>query len=186
MKISNKKTITLYYSTVKLTLGEFHTAATDRGVCAIAWSTTAWEKFLEDVKKHFNILLVRDSNRLKKVNEELEGYFSGKVTRFSCLVDLINVTEFERKVLNKARDIHWGSTISYGALAREAGSHGGARAAGNALGKNPVPIVIPCHRVIKSDGTLGGFTGGTDKKVFLLEHEGVDLFRSIPSNVIRV
>jgi len=101
----------------------------------------------------------------------LEDYFAGREPALDLKLDLAEGTPFERRVWDGTRRVRYGSVISYGALATRIGMPGAARAAGNALGKNPVPIVIPCHRVIQGDRTIGGFSSGLSWKRYLLELE---------------
>jgi len=109
---------------------------------------------------------------VRQLAKELKKYFSGKGGVFSCPFELENFTEFQKTVWKTATKIPYGETRSYSWLAKKAGIPGSARAAGSALGKNPCPIIIPCHRVVKSDGTLGGFSGpkGWKKKLLDLEN----------------
>jgi methylated-DNA-[protein]-cysteine S-methyltransferase len=109
-----------------------------------------------------------------EITDQLSGYFSGKIREFTVPVDLSGVTDFTRKVLEATADIPYGETVSYGEIAATIGMPGATQAVGNALGANPVPIVIPCHRVIRSDGSMGWFTGGPHIKRALLRLEGVD------------
>lgn len=105
---------------------------------------------------------------------ELRRYFAGEPVRFENLsLDLGESTEFERKVYGATRSIPFGKVATYGQIAKAIGKPKAARAVGQALGNNPIAIVIPCHRVIASDGGLGGFTGGLHWKKKLLRHEGV-------------
>ena len=105
---------------------------------------------------------------------QLKLYFAGERVRFDDLpLDLRGCTEFERRVYKATRSIPFGKVASYGQIAKAIGQPGAARAVGQALGNNPVAIMIPCHRVIASDGSLGGFTGGLHWKKKLLRHEGV-------------
>jgi methylated-DNA-[protein]-cysteine S-methyltransferase len=101
-------------------------------------------------------------------------YFEGKKVVFNDSIDIENVTEYQKKIWNTARQIPYGTTVSYGQLAQMAGNYKSARAAGNALARNPIPIVVPCHRVIGSNNKLGGFGGGLEMKRFLLELESSD------------
>ena len=101
----------------------------------------------------------------------IEDYFAGRERALDLKLVLREGTSFERRVWETARRIRYGSVISYGALAARCGTPGAARAVGNALGKNPIPIVIPCHRVIQSDRSIGGFSSGLAWKRFLLELE---------------
>jgi methylated-DNA-[protein]-cysteine S-methyltransferase len=101
----------------------------------------------------------------------LEGYFSGRETALDLKLDLAEGTRFERKVWEVTRRVPYGTVVSYGTLAGRLGLPGAARAVGNALGRNPVPIVVPCHRVIHGDKSIGGFSSGLRWKRFLLELE---------------
>lgn len=101
-------------------------------------------------------------------------YFEGKNVEFNDRVDLENATKYQKKIWNTARRIPYGTTISYKQLAQIAGNYKSARAAGNALARNPVPIIVPCHRVIGSGNKLGGFSCGLDMKRYLLELESSD------------
>ena len=110
---------------------------------------------------------------LKPCVEYLDSYFAGRPSGdVRAQVDLSERTEFERKILDALVDVPFGSLVSYGELAERAGCPRAARAAGGAVGSNPAPIFIPCHRVIRSSGALGGFGAGTEWKTALLRHEG--------------
>lgn len=115
----------------------------------------------------------RDPRRMSKYRNELKEYFTGKRKKFSFKVDLDWVkSPFQRRVLRMCGKIPFGQVMSYGALAKKAGSPGAARAVGGSMRINPVPIVIPCHRVVASSGGLGGYTGGLVFKKILITHEG--------------
>lgn len=115
---------------------------------------------------------VEDEGPFKTLFRELDVYFKGRHVRFSVPADLSG-TAFEIKVWKAIASIPWGKTRSYKWIAQRAGVPQGARAAGGACGKNPVPIIIPCHRVLQSGAGLGGYTGGIDIKKRLLALEGV-------------
>lgn len=116
------------------------------------------------------------SEVLERCAEELSEYFDGERTEFTVPVDLsFKGTKFQRRVWSELREIPYGQTISYKALAVRCGGANYTRAVANANGKNPVSIIVPCHRVISSDGTMGGYTGGLDKKSKLLTIEGLQL-----------
>ena len=104
---------------------------------------------------------------------QLIGYFNGKCKGFCCSLDLKQATPFQRKVWEVTRSIPYGETRSYGWVAERIANTAAGRAVGQALGKNPLPLIVPCHRVIASDGSLGGFGGGLAMKMSLLELEGV-------------
>lgn len=112
-----------------------------------------------------------DSQILKNVIEELDNYFEGKNSRFLTPIEFTIGTPFERKVWMELTKIPVGETRSYSQIAAAVGNAQAGRAVGNANGKNPVPIIVPCHRVIRSDGTLGGYSSGIQIKKALLEHE---------------
>ncbi len=103
----------------------------------------------------------------------IQDYYSGKPVAFPDKLDLSGGTEFQQKVWNSCRTIPYGETRSYGWIAQHIGRPEASRAVGNALGKNPVTVIIPCHRVIASDGGIGGFTGGLPAKRRLMKLEGI-------------
>jgi len=107
----------------------------------------------------------------QECKRQLDEYFAGERRTFSLPTDLSALTPFQRRVLTLLRDVPYGTTVSYGELARRAGVPGGARAVGGVMRRNPLPIIYPCHRVIRSDGVLGGFGLGGETKAALLEME---------------
>lgn len=110
------------------------------------------------------------------LQQQIEAFFGGERTEFECKIDWSWATPFQQKVLQAVRSIPAGSVISYGEAAYLAGRPGGARAAGRALAGNMIPMIIPCHRVIRKGGKLGGFTGaGLDLKAHLLKLEGINI-----------
>ncbi len=109
-------------------------------------------------------------DRFETVTQQLESYFAGSLKSFDVQVSLTG-TAFQKKVWSQMQRIPYGRTISYGELAQKTGNPKAARAVGGACGKNPVPIIIPCHRVIGENGTLTGFGGGLKVKKFLLSLE---------------
>ncbi len=110
---------------------------------------------------------------LHRALHELRLYAQGRLQRFTVPVDISGVTGFTRLVLERTATLPYGTTISYGQLASSIGRRGAGRAAGNSLGKNPVPIIIPCHRVIRADGSAGGYSSGVRRKKLLLALEGI-------------
>ena len=110
---------------------------------------------------------------LRVALHQLDQYFDGQRKRFHLPLDLSGATEFQRSIYERLTDIPYGRVVSYGDIADEIGVAGAARAVGQAVGANPLPIVIPCHRVVRSDGRLGGYSGGLRRKVALLNVEGV-------------
>jgi methylated-DNA-[protein]-cysteine S-methyltransferase len=112
----------------------------------------------------------KDPSRFDEIRERIQAYFAGKRVEFADTLD-IRGTDFQRRVWEVTRRIPYGQTNSYRDVARLSGNPLAARAAGQALGANPLPIIIPCHRVLASDGTLGGFGGGLEMKSRLLQME---------------
>ena len=108
---------------------------------------------------------------MTEIENEFHLYFSGRLKKFSCRLDLRQGTGFQQRVWRKLRLIPFGETRSYQWLAKSIHQPKACRAVGNANGKNPIPIIIPCHRVIQKNGSLGGFTGGIDLKRYLLDLE---------------
>ena len=116
---------------------------------------------------------VADSNTplLLEARKQLLEYFDKKRTKFEIPLAPIG-SEFQLRVWEELREVPYGSTVSYGQLAQKLGDHKAIRAVGSANARNPIPIIIPCHRVVGKDGSMIGFSGGVDKKIALLEHEG--------------
>jgi len=122
---------------------------------------------------------------LRAAVEQLEEYFAKERTVFDLELDFSGVTSgFQQEVYDQLRRVEYGHVTSYGQLAREIGKPDQARAVGQAVGANPIPIIIPCHRVIASDGSLTGFSGGLLAKVELLKLEGVDVSGTNPSSKV--
>jgi methylated-DNA-[protein]-cysteine S-methyltransferase len=115
----------------------------------------------------------RDDGAFEEVVEQLQAYFAGELTHFDLPL-AVDGTPFQRRVWAALREIPYGQTISYGELACRVGSPGAARAVGLANGRNPVGIIVPCHRVIGADGSMTGYGGGLQRKVWLLEHEAAN------------
>jgi methylated-DNA-[protein]-cysteine S-methyltransferase len=113
---------------------------------------------------------VEDDAWFKDVAEQLDAYFDGELTIFDLDI-MLTGTSFQRSVWSQLREIPYGETISYGELARRVGNPNASRAVGLANGRNPIAIIVPCHRVIGADGSLTGYGGGLERKSWLLEHE---------------
>jgi methylated-DNA-[protein]-cysteine S-methyltransferase len=153
-------------------VGDLLIAATPDGVCAVSWSEHA------AVRTRLAERWGRagPSERARAVGRQLDEFFSGTRRRFDVALDLSLVGSFRRHVLERLATVPYGMLTSYGDLARAVGS--GPRAVGGALGANPVAVIVPCHRVIAADGSLGGFGGGLERKRRLLALEGHDDFRA--------
>ncbi len=160
------------YGPVDSPFGTLHGAVTRRGLVRLAFPEEDPEAMLELLAARVSARIVEAPDRLEPVERELDEYFAGRRRRFDLALDWTLIGPFGRRVLKRTSAIPYGGYLSYGEVAAEAGSPRGARAAGNVLGSNPIPIVIPCHRVLRSQGALGGYGGGLDRKRFLLELEG--------------
>ncbi len=160
------------YAPVESPFGTLYAASTRRGLVRLAFPEEPLDEFLERLARKLSPRIVAAPAALDPVQRELDEYFSGHRRTFDLALDWALITPFARRVLRNTAAIPYGGHLSYAEVAAEAGSPRGARAAGNALGSNPIPIVIPCHRVLHSGGGLGGYGGGLDRKQYLLELEG--------------
>jgi methylated-DNA-[protein]-cysteine S-methyltransferase len=161
------------YAPVESPFGELLLAATGRGLLRVAFPEEDTDLVLERISRRLSPRIVEAPARLERARRELDEYFAGSRRRFDVAVDWSLVGgPFGREVLRVASEIPYGGVLSYREVATDAGSPRGSRAAGNALGSNPIPIVVPCHRVLHSGGGLGGYGGGLDRKRWLLELEG--------------
>jgi methylated-DNA-[protein]-cysteine S-methyltransferase len=160
------------YGPVDSPFGTLHGAVTRRGLVRLAFPEEDPDTMLDLLALRVSPRIVEAPRLLEPIERELEEYFAGRRRRFDLVLDWALIGAFGRRVLKSTAAIPYGGYLSYREVAAEAGSPRGARAAGNALGSNPIPIVIPCHRVLRSQGALGGYGGGLDRKRFLLELEG--------------
>ena len=156
-------------------LGRLLLAATSAGLARVAYPRKDFDAVLEDLARRLSPCLVEAPLRLDRARRELDEYFAGRRHEFDLPLDLSVTSGFSRRVLEATAKIGFGEQASYREVARAAGSEGAVRAAGSALGRNPVPVVVPCHRVLRTGGGLGGYTGGLDKKRFLLDLEGLEV-----------
>lgn len=160
----------IYYSTLQSPFGLIGIAASPKGICNIRTALKSEKDFLRYLNKVYDGPLEHNRGQLKEVTDQLKAYFQGKLTRFTCKLDL-DGTEFQKNVWTQLRKIPYRTTRSYQWLAERVANPKACRAVGNANGRNPVPIIIPCHRVIAADGGLGGYTGGLSLKQTLLNLE---------------
>ncbi len=157
------------YDVVDSPVGELHVAATARGLCRISYRGDGWE---EELARTFGVRVLRSP--LDQVRRELDEYFGGDRRAFDLPLDL-RVAPFPADVLRELAGVPYGETETYGALAARVGRPRAARAVGTVMNRNPIPIVLPCHRVIGADGTLTGYAGGLEVKRHLLQLEGAML-----------
>jgi len=159
------------YRTVDSPLGPLLLAATGEGLVRVAFSCEDHDAVLARLASDISPRILRTSRRLDEAAHQLDEYFAGKRRAFSVPVDLQLAHGFRRSVLDQLRRIPYGVTQSYAALARAAGNPSAVRAAASACSHNPVPLVVPCHRVVRSDGTAGDYRGGPEAKRTLLAME---------------
>ena len=167
------------FATADSPLGELLVAATSRGVVRVAYidEHLGREEVLDNLATRLSPRVLEAPSRLDDARQQLDDYFGGRRAGFDLPVDLSLVAPFTDRVLTRTAAIPPGHVLTYGALAAAIGHARAARAVGNALGSNPIPIVVPCHRVVRSGGALGGYTGGTHRKQHLLDLERGDAER---------
>ncbi|HEY3728358.1 MAG TPA: methylated-DNA--[protein]-cysteine S-methyltransferase [Solirubrobacteraceae bacterium] len=160
------------YATLDSPLGRLLLASTPAGLVRLAYIDFEDEDaVLDDVATRISPRVLAAPRRLDEPRRELDQYFAGRRREFELELDWQLMRGFAKRVLQATAAIPYGSVSSYREVATVAGSPRGSRAAGNALGSNPLPIVVPCHRVLHSGGGLGGYTGGVDRKRTLLAIE---------------
>ena len=128
-----------------------------------------------DFEKNVYDFEYKESKVIKQFKKELDEYFSGNLKEFKTKFKLIGLTPFQKRVLEKVAKVKYGKYISYTDIAKSINNEKACRAVGNAVGKNPLPIIVPCHRIIRTDKTIGGYTGGANIKIKLLEVENIKL-----------
>jgi methylated-DNA-[protein]-cysteine S-methyltransferase len=171
-RIADEGLADVSYAPVDSPFGPLLAATTKRGLVKLAFPEEDVDGVLERLAQRVSPRIVAADGQLDPVRRELDEYFGGRRQGFALQLDWTLVGRFGRRVLGVTAEIPYGGVLSYAEVAAEAGSPRGSRAAGNALGANPIPIVVPCHRVLRSGGALGGYGGGLDRKRFLLELEG--------------
>lgn len=172
-----KEITPIYYDRIdKTPLGPVWVAAGPRGLVAVEYngSEESFRRYLTRVTKGSP---QRSAEPVAKLKAQVLAYLSGRSSRFQMEVDLSGITEFQRRVLEETRKVPRGHVSTYAEIARRIGNPKAVRAVGQALRRNPVPIVVPCHRVIASDGSLGGYGGElrSQRKMQLLRLEGAML-----------
>jgi len=159
------------YGTMDSPLGELLVAATEEGVVYVGFEGESDESLLE-LSRRVSPRVLRLPRRVDAPRRELDEYFAGGRRQFDVPLDRRLMGPFCATVLDRTARIPYGQVLPYAQVAREIGAPLAARAVGNALGANPIPVIVPCHRVVRSGGSLGGYGGGLDRKRRLLELEG--------------
>ena len=155
-------------------VGTLLVAASARGLCRISFDPDP-ERELEALARAFGARVLRSPAPVDGARRELEEYFEGERRAFDLPVDLTPLPDFQQQVLRELVLVPYGRVDTYGALARRVGRPRAARAVGGALNRNPIPIVVPCHRIVGASGSLTGYAGGLERKQALLGLEGAIL-----------
>ncbi|MGJ3190823.1 methylated-DNA--[protein]-cysteine S-methyltransferase [Paenarthrobacter sp. FR1] len=164
-------TLDVAYRVVDSPVGKLLLAATDRGIVRVAFEVEDHVEVLQALANSVSPRILRAPARLEDAARQLDEYFSGKRREFDLILDFRLARGFRLNVLQHLPRIAYGNTESYAQVAQAAGSPNAVRAVGTACATNPLPVIVPCHRVVKSDGSFGGYLGGTDAKRALLTLE---------------
>lgn len=161
----------LSYRTTDSPVGRLLLAATPEGLVRVAFACEDHDAVLGRLAVEISPRILRAPQRLDAVARQLDEYFSGRRRHFEVATDFRLARGFRRRVLDHLGEIAYGTTASYATIAAAAGSPAAVRAVGTACAHNPIPVVVPCHRVVRSDGTIGQYLGGTEAKETLLALE---------------
>jgi methylated-DNA-[protein]-cysteine S-methyltransferase len=161
----------LAYDVVETPLGDLFVGVSDRGLCVISYHAEPDEQ-LERLARGFGARVLRSAKPVNPTRRQLDEYFEGRRRRFDLDVDLRLTRDFGRTVLGELAQVPFGEVTTYGTLAARAGKPRAARAVGTIMNRNPIPIVLPCHRVVGASGSLVGYGGGLERKEALLRLEG--------------
>jgi methylated-DNA-[protein]-cysteine S-methyltransferase len=170
-RASDQGLLDVAYATVDSPLGPLFVASTRKGLVRL-WFGEPSDSMLEQLAHRISPRVVESPDAVDAVRRQLDEYFEGRRTRFELPLDWSLSHGFGQKVLLATNRIPYGQVATYGTVAEQAGNRAAGRAAGRALGTNPIAVVVPCHRVIGSNGTLTGYGGGIVAKEFLLRLEG--------------
>jgi methylated-DNA-[protein]-cysteine S-methyltransferase len=172
-RASDEGLVDVAYARVDSPLGPLLAASTDRGLVRLSYLGFRDEgDTLQALASDVSPRVLEAPARLDGVRRELDEYFERRRSSFDLAIDWSPLGDFQRRILEATVAIPFGQHASYGQVAERAGNPRAFRAAGTALGRNPIPIIIPCHRVWAAGGKLGGYTGGLERKRALLELEG--------------
>lgn len=170
-RASDESSVDVTYRLLDSPVGALLLAATGQGVVRVAFEVEDHERVLDSLGVTVGSRILRGGDRLDPLARELDDYFAGRRHGFDVPLDLRLARGFRLTVLRHLREIPFGSTESYGEVAAASGSPRAVRAVGTACATNPLPVVVPCHRVVRSDGSLGGYLGGLPAKERLLALE---------------
>lgn len=158
------------YTLTDSPVGPLFLAATEGGLISCSYAAEA--QAAERIARTISPRILRSGARLEKARRQLDAYFAGNLREFSVRMDLACAGSFGRAVLESLATVGYGTTTTYAATAEKIGKPTASRAVGGALGRNPICIIVPCHRVLRTGGDLGGYAGGLAKKRALLQLEG--------------
>lgn len=159
------------YRTVDSPVGTLLLAATTDGLMRVAFDCEGHDAVLATLSQRVSPRILNAPTRLDPVVRQLDEYFTGRRAAFDVRLDFRLAAGFRRSVLDQLRHIDYGKTASYAQIAAETGNPRAVRAVGTACARNPLPLVVPCHRVVRSDGVAGSYRGGTQAKLTLLALE---------------
>ena len=169
------KATTAWYGEVESPVGQLFVAATDTGVCEIDFASSHNRAEVMRRLEQRGFHPMPNQTAITTVAKQLNEYFNGERNRFEVPLDFSGISPFTQAVLTATNKIPFGRLSTYRQIAESIGQPNATRAVGNALGRNPLPVIVPCHRIIRSDSTMGGYTGGLQIKQQLLKLEGVGL-----------
>jgi methylated-DNA-[protein]-cysteine S-methyltransferase len=161
------------YDLVDSPIGSLLVAVTERGLCRIGFDADP-ERDLDPLARLYGAKVLRAPKAVDETRRELNEYFEGDRTAFEVPVD-VRFDAFRLRVMDELARVRYGEVTTYGALAAKAGNPRAARAVGTFMNRNPIPIVLPCHRVVGANGSLTGYGGGLERKERLLQLEGASL-----------
>jgi methylated-DNA-[protein]-cysteine S-methyltransferase len=162
------------YDMVDTPIGSLFVAATEGGLCRISYDPEP-ERVVEGLARTLGVRVLRSARPVDETRRQLDEYFERRRTEFELEIDLGPAADFSRRVLEELARVPYGEVTTYGELARRAERPRAARAVGTVMNRNPIPIVLPCHRVVGASGSLVGYGGGLDRKEALLKLEGAIL-----------
>jgi methylated-DNA-[protein]-cysteine S-methyltransferase len=168
---ARERLLDVAYDIVDTPVGPLLVAVTERGIARISYDADP-EAELEHLARAYGVRVLRSAAPIDPARRELHEYFAGERRSFDLPLDLAHVAEFNRRVLGELARVPYGEVVTYGELAARAARPRAARAVGTVMNRNPLPIVLPCHRVIGANGKLVGYAGGLERKATLLRHEG--------------
>jgi methylated-DNA-[protein]-cysteine S-methyltransferase len=155
-------------------IGPLLLAVTEQGLCRISFDPEP-DREVDDLARTFGVRVLKAPREVDPVRRELDEYFEGRRRAFDLPIDLRGRTGFAREILDRLARVPYGQVTTYGTLAAQAGKPRAARAVGTIMNRNPIPIVLPCHRVVGANGSLTGYGGGLERKEQLLQLEGASL-----------